>query len=82
MLGAVANFGIRWQVEVSTLMGELYIEKPNGESLTIQLDGTEIRNEPIQIEWCDKCERWQPLEFGRHEKAGGLTILWFCDKCK
>jgi len=82
MLTDVANACIGWQVEVSSLMGELYIGKPNGESIIIQMDGTEIRNEPIQIEWCDKCERWQPLEFGRHERAGGLTILWFCDKCK
>ena len=62
-------------------MGELYIEKPTGESLIIQIDGTEIRNEPMKIDWCDKCERWKPLEFGRHEKADGLTILWFCGEC-
>jgi hypothetical protein len=63
-------------------MGELYIEKPDGQSIIIQLDGSEIRNESVQIEFCDKCELWQPLEFGRYERAGGLTILWFCDKCK
>jgi hypothetical protein len=63
-------------------MGELYIEKSDGQSIIIQIDGTEIRNEPVQIEWCDKCEHWHPLELGRYEKVGGLTILWFCEECK
>jgi hypothetical protein len=69
-------------MEGANLMGDLYIQKPNGESIVMKQDGTEIRNEPIAIDWCDKCETWKPLEFGRHEKAEGLTILWFCQECK
>ena len=61
-------------------MAELYMRKPNGETYKFERDGTVI-NEGIRIDWCDKCEKWQPLEFGRYEKADGLTILWFCGDC-
>ena len=64
-------------------MGELFMQKPNGETTTIQIDGTVIKEmQPLQIDWCDKCQTWKPLEFGRHEKHDGLTILWFCADCK
>ena len=64
-------------------MGELFIQKPNGDSITFQVDGTVIReNLPLEIDWCDKCQKWQPLDAGRHEKHDGLTILWFCKDCK
>ena len=64
-------------------MGELFIQKPSGESITIQIDGTIIKEQkPIEIDWCDKCEKWQSLEAGRYEKADGLAILWFCEQCK
>lgn len=63
-------------------MGELFIQKPDGESITFQIDGTVVKEQkPVNIDWCDKCQKWQPLEFGRYEKADGLTILWFCGKC-
>ena len=75
--------GQRWQVETENLMGELFIQKPNGETITIAQDGTEIReNQPIQIDWCDKCEKWKPLEFGRYDGAQGLTMIWVCMECK
>ena len=55
-------------MEGKNLMGELFIQKPNGESTTIQIDGTVIKEmQPLQIDWCDKCQKWQPL-------AGGYTI--------
>ena len=74
---------IGWHLEGFSLMGELYIQKPNGEITEFKIDGTVyIRSkEPLSIDWCDKCERWKPLEFGRHEEHDGLTILWFCGDC-
>ena len=64
-------------------MGELFMQKLNGETTTFQIDGTVIKEQqPLQIDWCDKCQMWQPLTDGRFEQHDGLTILWFCRKCK
>ena len=74
---------IRREMEGAALMGELFIQKPNGETITILQDGTEIReNQPIQIDWCDKCEKWQPLEGGESTTYQGLDIIWLCKACK
>lgn len=65
------------------IMGELFIQKPNGESITYQIDGTVIKEQSeISINWCDKCEKWKPKEFGRYDGAQGLTMLWVCMECK
>jgi hypothetical protein len=73
----------RRQVEAASLMGELFIQKPNGETITIHQDGTEIREQqPLQIDWCDKCEKWQPLEGGEMTRYQGLDIVWLCKACK
>jgi len=64
-------------------MGELFIQKPNGDSITIQQDGTEIReNLPLQIDWCDKCQMWKSLAGGHMIGAQGLTMIWICGDCK
>lgn len=64
-------------------MGELFIQKPNGDSLTIKEDGTEIReNLPLQIDWCDSCDRWKPLEGGAMSSYLGLKMIWLCEACK
>jgi hypothetical protein len=64
-------------------MGELFIQKPTGESITFHQDGTVTQEvKPLEIDWCDKCQKWQPLADGRFEKHDGLTILWFCGVCK
>lgn len=64
-------------------MAELFIQKPNGEAITIFEDGTELREQkPIQIDWCDKCEKWQPLEGGEFTTYQGLDIIWLCKACK
>ena len=64
-------------------MGELFMQKASGESTTFHIDGTVTKEvQPLQIDWCDKCEKWQPLTDGRFEKHDGLTILWFCRECK
>jgi hypothetical protein len=66
-----------------SVMGELNIQKPNGESITYQIDGTVIKEQSeISINWCDKCEKWKPKEFGRYDGAQGLTMLWVCMECK
>ncbi len=82
MLTDLVCAGVRRDLEGSALMGELFIQKPDGESITFQVDGTVIKEQKsLEIDWCDKCEKWQPLEFGRYEKADGITILWFCGDC-
>jgi hypothetical protein len=54
-----------------------------GEKTTFQIDGTVIKEQSeIKINWCDKCEKWKPLDFGRYEGAQGLTMLWVCMECK
>ena len=64
-------------------MGELFMQKPNGESTTFHIDGTITREQkPLEIDWCDKCQKWQPLMMGRYETHDGLKILWFCESCK
>jgi hypothetical protein len=54
-----------------------------GEKTIFQIDGTVIKEQSeIKINWCDKCEKWKPLDFGRYEGAQGLTMLWVCMECK
>ena len=67
------------------LMGELQIIKiDTGERTTIQVDGSVIKDpvDPPKLEWCDKCQAWKPIEFGRYDGAQGLTMLWVCMECK
>ena len=76
---------IRWSMEAAGIaVGEMQIIKLNtGEKTTYQIDGTVIKEQtPVSINWCDKCETWKPLEFGRYEGAQGLTMLWVCMECK
>ena len=76
------SFG-RHLESAALIMGELYIQKPNGESMTFHIDGTVIKEQSsISIDWCDKCQRWQSKEFGRYQEADGLKIMWFCEACK
>ena len=73
------------RMEGEKLMGDLEIIKiATGERTTIQVDGSVIKDqvEPPKLEWCDKCEGWKPIEFGRYDGAQGLTMLWVCLECK
>lgn len=65
-------------------MAELEMININtGEKTTFQIDGTIIKEQSeVSINWCDRCEKWKPLEFGRYEGAQGLTMLWICMECK
>ena len=72
----------RMEVEI---MGEFEIIKiSTGERTTIQIDGTVIKDQvtPPKLEWCDKCQSWKAVEFGRYDGAQGLTMLWMCMECK
>ena len=66
------------------IVGEMKITKlSTGEQTTFKIDGTVIKEQnPISIDWCDKCERWKPLEFGRYDGSQGLTMIWLCQECK
>ena len=75
----------RWSMEAAVIaMGEMEIIKLNtGEKTIYAIDGTVIKEQnPIKINWCDKCEKWQPLEFGRYDGSQGLTMIWSCVECK
>ena len=66
------------------IVGEMKMTKlSTGEQTTFKIDGTVIKEQnPISIDWCDKCERWKPLEFGRYDGSQGLTMIWLCQECK
>ena len=56
------------------------INLKTGDRLTIQMDGTEIRDQvqPPAIEWCDKGQHYA-------SKLGGTDVydtLWICLACK
>lgn len=83
MLSDMAGLRQRWQMEAENLMGALYIQKPNGETVTIFEDGTELREQkPLEIDWCDKCQRWKPLTGGEMTSYQGLNVIWLCEACK
>jgi hypothetical protein len=64
-------------------MGELYIQKPDGEAMTIQIDGTIVREtNPIDSDWCDKCEKWKQVAGGHYVQSQGLAMIWLCQACK
>ena len=64
-------------------MGELYIQKPDGEAMTIQIDGTIVREtNPIDIDWCDKCEKRKQVAGGHYVQSQGLAMIWLCEACK
>jgi hypothetical protein len=64
-------------------MGELFMQRPNGQTTRIDREGTVTQTvEPLQIDWCDKCSKWQPLEGGEYTRYQGMTIIWLCEVCK
>ena len=83
MFSDVDDVDVRWFLEATTLVGAMSIQYPNGEKVTIDADGSMWREaKPIEIDWCDKCERWQEMDFGRYEKTDSIRILWYCQECK
>ena len=76
---------IRYAVEATgVIVGEMKMTNLNtGQETTFKIDGSIVKEpKPISIDWCDKCEMWKPLEFGRYDGSQGLTMLWFCMECK
>lgn len=75
----------RWPVETTgVIMGDMeMIKLSTGEKTIFKADGTIIKeSNPITIEWCDRCETWKPLEFGRYVTADELHLIWECAECK
>ena len=62
-------------------MGALEIIRPDGERTTFHVDGSTSKD-TIQIDWCDKCEKWKPLHSAAYEKQDGMKTIWFCGECK
>ena len=76
---------IRYAVETAgVIMGDMeMIKLSTGEKTVFKADGTVIREtNPITIEWCDRCEMWKPLEFGRYVTNQGEHLIWECMECK
>jgi hypothetical protein len=75
----------RWPVETTgVIMGDMEMIKiATGEKTVFKADGTVIREpNPISIDWCDRCEKWKPLEFGRYVTVDELHLIWECMDCK
>ena len=76
---------IRYAVEASgVIMGDMEIIKiATGEKTIFKADGLVVHEtDPISIEWCDRCEIWKPLEFGRYISHLGELLIWECGECK
>ena len=76
---------IRYAVEATgVIVGEMKMTNINtGQETTFKIDGSIVKEpKPISIDWCDKCEKWKPLEFGRYDGSQGLTMIWLCMECK
>lgn len=64
-------------------MGELFMQKPDGETTTFLIDGTVLKEQqPLEIDWCDSCDRWKPLTGGAYSSYLGLKTIWLCEACK
>ena len=64
-------------------MAELFIQRPNGESFIIERDGSiTYPVNKIELDWCDKCEKWKELEGGHYVQMEGIKIVCFCQACK
>ena len=75
----------RWPVETTgVIVGDMeMIKLSTGEKTVFKADGTVIREiNPISIDWCDRCQMWKPLEFGRYVTVDGLHLIWECMDCK
>lgn len=76
---------IRYAVETAgVIMGDMeMIKLSTGDKTVFKADGTVVHEiNPISIEWCDRCEMWKPLEFGRYITHLGELLIWECGECK
>lgn len=76
---------LRWPVEAAgVIVGDMeMIKLSTGEKTTFKRDGSVIRETtPLSIDWCDRCQMWKPLEFGRYVTVDGLHLIWECMDCK
>jgi hypothetical protein len=72
-------------MEGAALMGEMQIIKlDTGERTIFQTDGSVIKDQvdPPKIEWCDRCQMFKELQYGRYDKVMGSNELWYCEACK
>ena len=66
------------------IMGDMEMIKIATRAKTVfKADGTVVHEpNPISIEWCDRCEIWKPLAFGRYVTNQGEHLIWECGDCK
>jgi hypothetical protein len=69
-------------LEGAKLMGYVEFIRPDGSKKTIGYDGKVTETSRLEMDFCDKCQKWQPKEFGRYEGSDGILLLWFCMDCK
>jgi hypothetical protein len=82
MLTIVADFEQLWKVG-STAMSGLHMQMPDGRKITIEVDGTIIREQDeIPVEFCDGCQLHRPTENVKYVANQGLSLIWLCKACK
>jgi hypothetical protein len=72
-------------MEGAKLMGDMeFIKLDTGERTRFMADGTVIKDQvdPPKIDWCDRCQSWKSVEFGRFDYVMGSPELWYCMECK
>ena len=71
------------QMDGNKMSGEFQmVNIKSGERLTIQMDGTELRDQvtPPSIEWCDRGEHFVARDSGNYIGEGAAQ-LWICLEC-
>ena len=64
-------------------MSGLHMQMPDGRKITIEVDGTIIRDQDeIPVEYCDGCQNYRPTTFGKYIENQGLSMIWLCQACK
>lgn len=64
-------------------MSGLHMQMPDGRKITIEVDGTIIRdNDDIPVDFCDGCQSYRLTHFGKHVANQGLSMIWLCQACK
>jgi len=82
MLAFMDDIDKLWKVGSANMSG-LHMQMPDGRKITIEIDGTMIREEDdIPIEYCDGCQLYRPTQFGRYVEKQGLALIWLCQACK
>lgn len=83
MLAIMVDIDKRRKMEGTYLMGAMHMQMPDGRKITIEVDGTIIRDiDEIPVDYCDGCQSYRPTTFGKYVANKGLSMIWLCQACK